>query len=166
VSHFKDRVYAETARLQTRRAWPLDVRLRQALERAALLTDTDAATIGRETARVQAGASPPPPDNSLHSRYERKLRLLMDAFERDIDAECYRPVSADLPQETIEQREQRLINEFEGIPSYEVTFLDGSFGSPRSVERIRSRWGRKPTDGTLREVQAMEAGTERDRATQ
>lgn len=156
MSHYEDRLRQERNRSQTRRAWPLDVRVKQALSRALALSDVDAATIGRETARVQAGSSPPAPDNSLLSRYERKLRLLIESFEREIDAECYRPTSADLPRETSLERDMRLINDFEGIPSHEVTFLDGSFGSPRSIERARARYGRRPHDGVLQDLQRVE----------
>jgi hypothetical protein len=151
-SHFTIRVELEQAKRERRRKMPLHVRAQMALTQALALSDTDAAAVGRETARVQAGSSPPAPDNSLYSRYERKLRLIIEAFEREIDAEVCRPTSADLPQETPEQRDLRLINKFEGIPSHEVSFLDGSFGSPRSIERTRAKYGRRPKDGVLQHM--------------
>jgi hypothetical protein len=144
-----ERIEAEWTRRELRRRLPLPIRLDVSLRHAAGLSDTGAAPVGRETARVKAGSSPPAPDNSLLTRYERKFKLLLEAFEKEIDAEKYRPTSADLPPETTQQREARLIRNFEGMPSHEVSFLDESFGSPRSIERIRSKHGRKPSDGIL-----------------
>jgi hypothetical protein len=149
-SHLSLRIEQEWSLREHRRRMPLPVRLAAALSTAALLSDTSTAKIGRESSRVKPGSSPPAPDNSLHSTYERKFRLLLEAFEREVDAQSFRPVAADLQQETVTERELRLVNEFEGVPSHEVSFLDGSFGSPRSIERIRARYGRKPSDGNVR----------------
>jgi hypothetical protein len=81
---------------------------------------------------------------------------MIEALEREVDAHEVRPIEADLGTETMEEKEQRLLRDYEGIPSWEVPVLDRSFGSPRTVERTRVKLGVRPSDGTpLQEVRTL-----------
>jgi primosomal protein N'' len=151
-AHMVVRLEGEMDRRERRASVPLAVRLHRALTTARLLSSAGAARLDRETARAQPGSSPPPPDNSLYEHYERRMRLMVEALEREIDDTQHRPISADMVKESMEQRERRLTRDFEGIHSLEVSFIDRSFGSQRSVERARVKLGRRPVDGVMHEV--------------
>lgn len=125
----------------------LGARVDQALWDAACAGTPDAAPVGRESHRGQPGSSPPPQLNSLYQHYERRLTLMVEALESEIDAERFRPSSAEAGRERCSDRDKRLIRDFEGITSAEVAFIDRTFGSARSVERARVRNGRRPIDG-------------------
>lgn len=146
-THTLVREKEERARRASRSAQPLWARLGVALTAAQHLAGGRAASLGRETARAQPGSSPPPPENSLYDHYERRFRLMVEALEREVDAEKYRPASADMARESTKERDLRLIRDFEGIHSLEVSFIDRSFGSQRSVERARVKCSRRPVDG-------------------
>lgn len=131
-----------------RRVRPLHERLHQALLDAQQLSDVAAASTARETSRQAPESSPPPPDNSCYSHYERRIRLMVEALEREVDDARYG--SSRLGGETPLLKLYRLLRDFEGIHSTEVAFIDRSFGSARTIERMRSNANRRPVDGVRR----------------
>lgn len=148
-SHSVIRLEQEMKRRTERLGNSLGVRVDQALWAALCSPTVDAAPVGRESHRGTPGSSPPPPQNSLYQHYERRLTLMVEALERELDAERFRPSSAEAGREGSRSRDERLIRDFEGITSAEVAFIDRTFGSARSVERARVRKGRRPIDGRL-----------------
>lgn len=146
-THTLVREKEERYRRMVRGKATLGLRVQWALMAAQGLAGGSAANLARETARAQPGSSPPPPENSLYDHYERRIRLMVEALEREVDAEKYRPASADMARESTKERDLRLIRDFEGIHSLEVSFIDRSFGSQRSVERARVKCSRRPVDG-------------------
>lgn len=136
-------------------------RLDVALARADVLSDVSAASLDR-ISHGKPGSSPPAPINSLlygkasgsvRAVYEKRLRILIEGLERELDAHRIRPVAADLQGEITEDIEARLIKDFEGEPPSVVVFLDPSWSTvrhpTRAVKQARLRNGRNPQDGTL-----------------
>lgn len=69
------------------------------------------------------------------------------ALEGMVDRYSQRPVSADYVNEHEEDRDKRLVEDFEGLTPEEVWRVDPSFaptGDFRAIERARVRMGRDP----------------------
>lgn len=156
----------ELERRQERETQTLGRRLDQALRKTHLLAGAPGTTLGDRisTSGKSRGAPPPPSDQLLNGdgtvfdHYARRLRLMIRALEREVDAHEVRPIEAELGRESMEDKQERLIRDYVGIPSFEVSFLDTSMGSPRTVERTRVKCGVDPRNGTpLHEVLGREA---------
>lgn len=152
-NHLHFRLAHELQRRRARAQQTLGRRLDQALLRCRLLSGANAASLDRISTGKSLGSPPPPSDNRLEGEgyvleaYLRRFRLMVEALEREVDAHELRPIEADLAKETMEEKEHRLLRDYEGIPSYEVCVLDHTFGSPRTVERTRVKLGVRPSDG-------------------
>lgn len=135
-------------------------RLDTALARADVLSDVSTASLDR-VARGKPGSSPPAPikgllygkaSGSVREVYERRLRILIEGLEHELDAHKIKPLVAELHGELTEEIEARLIRDFEGEPPSVVIFLDPSWTGVRhpvhAVKQARLRHGRNPNDGT------------------
>jgi hypothetical protein len=132
----------------------LGLRISRALAEATTLGGTPAVSLGGRVSRGKASSSPPPGASNLSTgegnvkdHYERKFRLLVESLEREIDEQKVRPVGAARVTESSDEKDARLVRDFEGMDPVEVAYLDPSMGSTRSVERARVRMGRNPFTG-------------------
>lgn len=150
--HKTFRKLQDLAMRRRRSTQSLGERVDKALSLASQLSDVSAATLGRESARQKSDSTPPPRTNgALYSKgmdsvaeaYSRRLNLLITALEREVDGHRMRPLVGEYVQETTEEAEKRLIEDYEGIPTSEVIFLDPSWGRvknpARAIDRVRAK---------------------------
>lgn len=148
------RVEIERERQRQRATLTLGERLDRALVAAGSIANGATTSFAEQISRGKAESTlPPSADEILYGPetgsvldvYGRRLRLIIESLEREVDAHALRPVGG--RAETREEKDQRLIRDFEGDPSYLVALIDPSMGSPRTIERARVRMCRRPTDG-------------------
>lgn len=143
---------------QARARLTLGRQLDQALADAALLTAVGAGEPGggghggklegRGPGRIE-GAMYSHGDIDVPTLYGRVLERMVAALWREVDS-ARRGSLVDVRKlETSQEKDARLIRDWEGIRSEVVSVLDPSFGSPRSIEIMRKRNDRRPIDGTL-----------------
>lgn len=132
----------------------LGQRLDTALRASLRLSEAPAGTLEGFVTRGKAQSSAPPDasglygstqQGSIHDIFHRRHRLMIEALEREVDNQLTRPAID--AKETREEKDARLIKDFEGDPPHLVSFMDPTLGSPRSVERARVRMKRRTIDG-------------------
>jgi hypothetical protein len=149
---------------QARASMTLGRQLDQALADASLLTAVGASEPGGTGHHGKlSGRGPGHIEGAMYSHgkidvptlYRRVLERMVAALWREVDG-ARRGSLVDLRKlETSQEKDARLIRDWEGIRSEVVSVLDPSLGSPRSIEMMRKRNNRRPIDGT---------SSERDRA--
>lgn len=152
------RLATDTERRVARESLSLGRRLDEALRAARFLSEAPTASLDLRVSRSKSEGKEPPRmaglleeavTDSVAGVYERRLRLMIEALEREVDAHKLRPTTR--AKETREEKDVRLARDFVGYPSHMVSFIDPSLGSPRSIERARVRAGVKPVDGRERD---------------
>lgn len=85
------------------------------------------------------------PASFPHEEFDRKAGYLAQAAEAYLDRIVKR---SEGELETPEEKDERLIRDWEGAKSWEVATFAPDLGShPGSIERIRRRYGRRAVDG-------------------
>lgn len=148
------RLVTDNERREARQSRTLGQRLDRALVEARVLSEAATANLSRrvsgglptsEAPERNTGLLSERDNDSIADAYGRRLRLMIEALEREVDAHHLRPV--DKPRESREERDARIVRDFPGLASHIVSFIDPSLGSPRSIERVRARAGLRPVDG-------------------
>lgn len=148
------RVEIERERQRQRNTLTLGERLDRALVSAAQMANGATTSFAQRISGGKPESAPPPsadeilygPEGgSVLDVYGRRLRLIIESLEREVDAHALRPVGGD--KESRDDKDRRLIRDFEGDPSHLVALIDPSMGSPRTIERARVRNGRRAVDG-------------------
>jgi hypothetical protein len=148
------RVEIERERQRQRNTLTLGERLDRALVGAAQMANGATTSFADRISRGKAESAPPPnADEILYGSeggsvldvYGRRLRLIIESLEREVDGHALRPIGGGV--ESREEKDRRLIRDFEGDPSHLVALIDPSMGSPRTIERARVRMHRRASDG-------------------
>jgi hypothetical protein len=148
------RLVTDKERQIAREGRTLGIRLDNALRQARMLSEAPTSNLDLRVSRGKSqGSAPPriagllsePESASVAEVYERRLRLMVEALEREVDAHVLRPTTQ--AKETREEKDVRLARDYVGFPSHIVSFIDPTLGSPRSIERARARAGVRPVDG-------------------
>lgn len=140
---------------RSRAAMTLGQRVDRGLLRASQLAGVSAASYERVSSG-KASSSMPRSEGLLYSDghgsvadvFARRVCLLVQALEREVDSHLVRPLVGELANETSDEKDARLLKDFEGLGPAEVSFLDPGMGSPEAVRRARRRLGRRPQDGS------------------
>jgi hypothetical protein len=141
---------------QARASLTLGRQLDQALADASLLSAIAAAEIGgagpggklegRGPGRIE-GALYSHSDLDVAALYRLIFERMLANLWREVDGARRGSLADVRKHETSEQKDERLLRDWEGFRSEIVSVLDPTFGSPRSVEQMRRRKGRRPIDG-------------------
>lgn len=148
------RIEIERERQRQRNTLTLGERLDRALVGAATIANGKATSFGDVISRGKAGSSPPPnADEMMYDSetgsvlhvYGRRLKLMIESLEREVDGHALRPVGGG--KESREEKDMRLVRDYEGDAPELVATIDPSLGSPRTIERARVRMLRHPRTG-------------------
>jgi hypothetical protein len=142
--HERGRAKDRAAREALRGRQTLNVRLAACIQRAGTLAGLGTGSIAGGQRRTQEGSAPPAARNDVADFYMVRLRALIGNFERELDAEISGAAGA---AESADERDRRIVRDYEGWASYEVATFDRSVGSPDTVERARRKHGRMPSRG-------------------
>lgn len=144
--HAKTRNGEREARRFERERMTLPQRLAACLETAALMPCADGVGVagGGVSSGKKESAAPTAAPNDVVDFHLPRLRALISSFEFDLDAE---ELGAEGTRETADERDRRIVRDYEGFASYEVATFDRSVGSPDTVERARRKHGRLPAKG-------------------
>lgn len=145
AAHEKRRKVAREEREGRRRGLSLPERLAECLGRAETLAGLSTGSwVGGGRGGAPDSVAPPRADNEAATYYGPRLRALVSAFERDLDIEQY---GADGHRESVDDRDQRLVRDFEGWSAAEVVAFDRSVNSIDTVNRARLKHGREVKRG-------------------
>lgn len=144
-AHIVARLKATMELQRERQEMSLGRRLDRVLRDLTLQGGLPASRPDRDVIRTGTSSSMPPPD--AHSGYDehyRRALAVVQVAEREVDDVRVRSISADFAGETPDDRDKRLIRDFEGFCPNDVVAFDRSFGTTRAVERARVRMNRDP----------------------
>lgn len=142
---------------QARDRMTLGAQVDQALAEASVLTAVRASGEGGDgRAGRMEGRDPGRIEGALYEagvldvghRYRVILGQLVANLQREVDSVLRRPLTDERRLESSAEKDARLVRDWEGVRSEVVATLDPSFGSSRSIEKMRGRQGRRPIDGT------------------
>lgn len=150
---------------QARNGLSLGRQIDRALADASLLTAVGASEPGGTSHSKPEGRAPARIEGALYSHgrldvettYRRVLERIVAALWREVDGARRGSLLDVRKLESSAEKDQRLLRDWEGIRSEVVSVLDPSLGSPRSIEQMRRRNGRRPIDGTLSKTEANAA---------
>lgn len=161
AAHTAWRFKFEQRQLRRRALMSLGQRLDTALQRSNIISDVSAQSLDRSH-NGKPTSHPPAPINgllygsvngSVHDVYQRRIKILVEGLERELDSHCLRPLAAEFSGLVTEDIENRLITDFEGESPAMVAFLDPSWNRMKNPEyairQARIKYGRRPKDGTL-----------------
>lgn len=144
--HARRQSKARDERQADRRSADLARRLADCLQRSATLSAISAVGVAGGNVSTGKKESSPPPAvlNDVVDFYLPRLVALIGNFERDIDAELLGHTAA---AEKPEDRDLRIVRDYEGWEAHEVATFDRSVGSAQIVERARRKHGRTAARG-------------------
>jgi hypothetical protein len=151
------RTLSDAQMQQARASLSLGRQLDQALIDATLLFAVGASEIGGSGHGGKLeGRGPGRIEGALYSSsrldvptlYRRVMEPIIAALWREVDGARRGSLIDTRKLETSEEKDRRLVRDWEGIRSEVVATLDPTFGSARSIETMRKRNGCRPIDGT------------------
>jgi hypothetical protein len=138
----KARAESDQHRTKARERMTLGSRLDDVLRQLTMLSEASAGNVARQSPSSDQGI--PSLDEISGEVFGRRAFHLVRAAEAELDR---RVLGAADKRETTEERNTRLLREYEGFSSWEVSFFEPSMGHPVTVERIRRQHGRRGKDG-------------------
>lgn len=138
------RAEGEADRQREREAKPLDVRLGDVMRGLTVMASASAGQIAYQSPSSER-ADVMPVDVPAEE-YAQRVLLLVRAMEQELDRLRFGGADS---RESTDQRNKRLIEQYEGVPSEAVSFIEPRMGHAVSIERTRRQHGRRGRDGTV-----------------
>lgn len=138
-------------RAQARQGRSLPHRLAQAVARATSLATASAMALETKTSHGKVESMPPPACDPFDLEpLLRPIRIGIEELERALDAETGHATGKDYAQMISEEKDREILTRFVGVKSVVVSQMVPELGSPRTIERVRQRAGKRPVDGKER----------------
>jgi hypothetical protein len=137
------------AEQQRRSNLTLGHRLDAALRRARLVSEAPAGDLERRSPSAESDEAGPrdsrglmfqPGHDSLADYFEWRFRVLIENFEREVDAARLRPLVGVAGDESTEDRDARLLEyKTRGLSPREILLVDPAQGSVQAIVRAYAR---------------------------